>query len=124
MVRSSSSRINKYEAKIVGDVVKNRIDAQKTFMVDQAKDRFDELVGKEEAINSKIEAWGVHSIQKPFYLSYGRRLYGLGRKHSGDTLIEEACIATKAFTDRGLDPYYLMTIAQDVFSIDVSACTA
>jgi len=124
MVRSSSSRINKYEAKIVGDVVKNRIDAQKTFMVDQAKDRFDELVGKEEAVNSKIEAWGVHSIQKPFYLSYGRKLYGLGRKHSGDTLIEEACIATKAFVDRGLDPYYLMTIAQDVFSIDVSACTA
>ena len=124
MVRSSSSRINKYEAKIVGDVVKNRIDAQKTFMVDQAKDRFDELVGKEEAINSKIEAWGVHSIQKPFYLSYGRKLYGLGRRHSGDTLVEEACIATKAFVDRGLDPYYLMTIAQDVFSIDVSACTA
>jgi len=124
MVRSSSSRINKYEAKIVGDVVKNRIDAQKTFMVDQAKDRFDELVGKEEAINSKIEAWGVHSIQKPFYLSYGRKLYGLGRRHSGDTLVEEACIATKAFVDRGLDPYYLLTIAQDVFSIDVSACTA
>lgn len=124
MVRPSTARINKYEAKIVGDVIKNRIDAQKAFMVDQARDRFDELVAKEEAINGKIETWGVHSIEKPFYLSYGRKLYGLGRKHSGDTLVEEACIATEAFITRGLDPYYCQVIAQDIFSIDVSACTA
>ena len=124
MVRDATRRSSKYAAKIVGDVVKNRIDAQKTDMVDQATDRFGEIVAKELAINQKIEAWGVHSIEKPFYLSYGRKLYGLGRKHTGDTLVEEACIATHAFIERGLDPFYLMTIAQDVFSIDVSACTA
>jgi hypothetical protein len=124
MVRDATRRSAKYAAKIVGDVVKNRIDAQKDAMVDQATDRFGELVSKESAINQKLEAWGVHSIQKPFYLSYGRKLYGLGRKHSGDTLTEEACIATHAFVERGLDPFYLMTIAQDVFGIDVSACTA
>jgi hypothetical protein len=124
MVRSSTARSNKYAAKIVGDVVKNRIDAQKGFMVDQATDQFAMIVAKEEAINSKIEAWGVHSITKPFYLSYGRKLYGLMRKHTGDTLNEEACIATQAFVTRGLNPYYCQQIALDVFSIDVSACTA
>jgi len=124
MVRDATRRASKYEAKIVGDVVKNRIDAQKTAMVDQATDRFGELVDKETKVNQKTEAWGVHSIQKPFYLSYGRKLYGLGRKHTGSTLDEEACIATKAFIERGLDPYYLQVIAQDIFSIDVTACTA
>jgi hypothetical protein len=124
MVRSSDARINKYGAKIVGDVVKNRVDAQKTYMVDQATDRFAELTAIEEAINAKLGPWGVHSITKPFYLSYGRKLYGLKRKHSGDTLVEEACIATHAFSERGLDVYYLQLIAMDVFSIDVSSCTA
>jgi len=124
MVRDATRRSDKYSAKIVGDVVKNRIDAQKEFMTDQATDQFGFLVAREQAVNQKIEAWGVHSIEKPFYLSYGRKLYGLGRKHTGDTLVEEACIATHAFTDRGLNPFYLQVIAQDVFSIDVSACTA
>ena len=124
MVRGATRRSAKYNAKIVGDVVKNRIDAQKQDMVDQATDQFGFLVAKEQAINQKIEAWAVHSIEKPFYLSYGRKLYGLGRKHTGGTLDEEACIATKAFIERGLDPYYLQEIAQDVFSIDVTACTA
>ena len=124
MVRDATRRSDKYAAKISGDVTKSRIDALKSSMVDQATDRFGELVEKEQAINQKIEAWGVHSITKPFYLSYGRKLYGLARKHTGDTLNEEAGIATAAFVSRGLDPYYLQTIAQDVFSIDVSASTA
>jgi len=124
MVRDATRRSDKYAAKISGDVTKNRIDALKSSMVDQATDRFGELVSKEQAINQKIEAWGVHSITKPFYLSYGRKLYGLTRKHSGTTLNEEACIATSTFTSRGLNPYYLQVIAQDVFGIDVSACTA
>lgn len=124
MVRSSISRINKYSAKIVGDVIKNRIDAQKSFMVDQATDRFAELTELETQVNSMLGVWGVTSITKPFYLSFARRLYGLGRKHSGGTLDAEAGISTAAFVSRGLDAYYLQQIASDVFSLDVSASTA
>ena len=123
MVRDAGRRVTKYTAKIVGDVVKNRIDAQKDSMVEQVTDQFALIAAKETAVNQKCEAWGVHSIEKPFYLSYARKLYGIQRKHTGDTAVEEACIATHAFLTRGLDPFYLMTIASDVFSIDVSACT-
>ena len=104
--------------------MKNRIDALKDSMVEQATDQFAALVDKESTIKSMLNTWGVKSIEAPFYLSYGRRLYGLSRKHSGGTLTTEACIATKAFIDRGLDPYYLQEIAQNVFSIDVSSATA
>jgi len=124
MVRDASRRITKYTAKIVGDVVKNRIDALKDSMVEQATDQFAFLVAKESACKAQLDIWGVHSIEAPFYLSYVRKLYGISRKHAGGTAIEEACIATKAFIDRGLKPYYLMTLADTIFDYDVSACTA
>jgi len=124
MVRDAGRRSAKYAAKIVGDVVKNRIDALKDSMVDQATDQFALITAKETDVNAQLSTWGVHSIEKPFYLSYARKLYGLSRRHAGGTLTEEACIATKAFIDRGLNNYRLMTIAQTFFSIDVSACTA
>jgi hypothetical protein len=124
MVRDAARRIDKYTAKIVGDVVKNRIDAEKDFMVEQATDQFAALVEKENLANSSLAAWGIMSIQKPFYLSYVRKLYGLTRKHSGGTLTTEACITTKAFKDRGLNAYRLQQLAQDIFGIDVSSATA
>lgn len=124
MVRDAARRITKYTAKIVGDVVKNRIDALKDSMVEQVTDMFPLLATMETQVATKCDAWGVHSIQKPFYMSYGRRLFGIKRKHSNLVAIEEACIATHAFIERGLDAYYLMVIADDIFELDVSACTA
>jgi len=123
MVRSSTYRASKYDAKIVGDVIKNRIDAQKTSMVSQATTQFGLLVAKEEAIKEKLTTWGVGTIQVPFYLAYGRKIYGLSRKHAGDILHDEVCIAYDAWVSRGLDPYYLQSIAMDVFSVDISDCT-
>jgi len=125
MVREASRRIAKYSAKIVGDVVKNRIDALKDSMVDQVTDQFGLIVEKELLCKSQMNTWGVHSIEAPFYMSYVRKLYGINRRHgSGGTAVEEACIATKAFIDRGLDNYRLMTLASDIYGYDVSACTA
>jgi len=124
MVRDASRRTTKYAAKIVGDVIKNRIDALKDSMVEQVTDKFADLVNIESQTKSMLNSWGVKSIQVPFYLSYARKLWRLSMKHSGGTLNTEACIATKAFIDRGLDPYYLQEIAEDVFGIDVSSCTA
>lgn len=124
MVRDASRRTTKYAAKIVGDVIKNRIDALKDSMVEQVTDKFADLVNIESQTKSMLNSWGVKSITVPFYLSYARKLWRLKNKHSGGTLNVEACIATKAFIDRGLDPYYLQEIAEDVFGIDVSECTA
>lgn len=126
MVRDADRRTAKYTAKINGDVIKNRIDALKESMVEQVTNRFATLVQKEEATKSLLVGWGVSTIQVPFYLSYSREIWGITLKHSGAIAEHEACIATEKWwhTYRGLDPYYLMTICNDVYSIDVSACTA
>jgi len=57
-------------------------------------------------------------------MSYGRKLHALKRKHTDETLHDEACIATVSWGTRGLDLFHLMTIAGNIYSIDVSDCTA
>ncbi|HUV84207.1 MAG TPA: hypothetical protein VMV86_00775 [Methanosarcinales archaeon] len=124
MVRAANDRINKYTAKIVGDVVKNRIDAQKDFMVAQAAVQFASLATEEAQIAAYTDPLGLSPMLKPFYMSYGRKLHALKRKHTDVTLHDEACIATVAWSARGLDLFHLATIALNIYSIDVFDCTA
>jgi len=124
MVRAASNRIDKYTAKIVGDVVKNRIDAQKDFMVAQASGQFSQLATEEAQIAAYLDPLGISPMLKPFYMSYGRKLHALKRKHTDVTLHDESCIATVAWSTRGLDLFHLATIALNVYSIDVFDCTA
>jgi len=98
MVRSATDRINKYTAKIVGDVVKNRVDAQKDLMVAQAEPEFTQITTEETQIAAYLDPLGISPMLKPFYMSYGRKLHALKRKHTDETLHDEACIATVAWT--------------------------
>jgi len=125
MVRSSTYRASKYSAKLVGDVIKNRIDAQKDSMTEQFTTQAGLMVGKEEAVKILLTGWGIVTPLVPFYLAYARELYGITRKHSGSIAENEACLACKKWGDvkRGLTKYYLQVIALDTFSLDVSACT-
>jgi len=123
MVVSGTRRAAKYAAKIVGDVVKNRIDAQKDAMVANATPEFAALATKEAAIGSYIDAQGINVMLKPFYMSYGRKLYALQKKHEGLAYENEACIATFAWQRRGLAAAQLVYIANTLFDVDVSACS-
>lgn len=122
MVRDASRRTAKYSAKIVGDVVKNRFDALKDVMVEQATDRFATLVQKEEATKSILTARGVPSTLVPFYLSYSRELWGLTLKHSGAILEAEAQLAKNKWASaaRGLSGSILIEIASGVYGIRVT----
>lgn len=123
MVVSGDRRAAKYAAKIVGDVVKNRIDAQKDAMVANATPEFAALATKEASIGSYIDAQGVNVMLKPFYMSFGRKLYMLQKKHEGVAYENEACIATFAWQRRGLDITHLIYIANAHFDVDVTACS-
>jgi len=125
MVKSATRRSAKYSAKIVGDVIKNRIDAQKDSMVSNATPAFGELEAIETATKNLLTGWGVSTALVAMYLSFSRQLYGLSKRHTGTILENEACLATKKWGDtlRGLNMYYLQVIALDVHNIDVSACT-
>ena len=124
MVRSAANRINKYTAKIVGDVVKNRIDAQKDLMVAQAAPEFTAITAEENQIAAYLDPLGISPMLKPFYMSYGRKIHALKRKHTDETLHDEACIATVAWGTRGLSLFHLATICSNIYSIDVFDCTA
>lgn len=124
MVRSAVDRVNKYTAKIVGDVVKNRIDAQKDLMVAQFEPECSAIATEEAQIAAYLDPIGISPMLKPFYMSYGRKLHALKRKHTDETLHDEACIATVAWGTRGLDLFHLGTIAQNIYTINVFDCTA
>ena len=124
MVRPAANRIDKYTAKIVGDVIKNRIDAQKDYMVSQASLQFSALAAEEAQIAAYLDPLGISPMLKPFYMSYGRKIHMLKRKHTDETLHDEACIATVAWGARGLNLFHLATICLNVYSIDVFDCTA
>lgn len=123
MVLSGARRAAKYSAKIVGDVVKNRIDAQKDAMVANATPEFTALATKEADIGGYCDAQGINVMLKPFYMSYGRKLYALQKKHEGLAYEQEACIATYAWQRRGLAVATLIYIANAYFDVDVSACS-
>ena len=124
MVRSAADRINKYTAKIVGDVVKNRIDAQKDFMVAQASVQFSEIATEEAQIAAYLDPLGISTMLKPFYMSFGRQIHSLKRKHEDNTLHDEVCIRAVSWGSRGLDLFHLATIAENIFTVDIWDCTA
>lgn len=124
MVRSATYRTSKYAAKMVGDVIKNRIDAQKDSMVEQITGIFSDIADAETATKVELETWGISTMETPFYLSFARQCYSVLRKHSGSTAITEICIKANTWLERGLDIFYLSEIADRVFSAVITTCTA
>lgn len=123
MVRSSTYRTSKYAAKLVGDVIKNRIDAQRDSMVAQVGTRFADAEAIEVATKNLLTGWGLSVILVPSYLSYARECMGITNRHSGTIAHDEICYAHDKWESRGLDSYYMQVIAMDVFAVDISDCT-
>lgn len=123
MVRSATYRQSKYAAKLVGDVQKNRIDAQRDDMIAQTGTQFGNIEAIEIATKNDLTAWGISVVLVPSYLSFARECYGITKKHSGAIAHDEICIAHDKWNARGLLSWYLQQIVMDVFAIDISDCT-
>lgn len=123
MVRSSTYRQSKYDQKLVGDVQKNRIDAQRDSMVQQATTQFANLAAIETSTKNLLVGWGVSTALLAPYMSFARECYGITRKHAGAIAVTEICIAHAKWATRGLDAYYMQVVANDVFSVDITSCT-
>jgi len=124
MVKSSADRLNKYTAKIVGDVVKNRIDAQKDFMVANAGAHFDALAQLEAKVAGYCDTNSINVMLKPFYMSLCRKVYALMNKHTGATLLAEVCIAVQAWATRGLGESHAIAVILEANGYDASTCTS
>jgi len=131
MVRSATFRISKYDSKMVGDVVKNRIDAQRDSMVSQETTQFANMAQVETDTKQLCETWGVNVILVPSFMAFARQCYKITRKHSGDIAHDEICLREVDWATRlvavgmtaGTADFYLGTIAEDVFSVNIWDCT-
>lgn len=122
-MRPAGYRTSKYSAKLVGDVIKNRIDAQRDSMVEQVTNKFADIEAAETATKALLEGWGVGTIVIPFYLSFARQCYSITQKHSGAVAVQEICIRANAWETRGLNIYYMQVIALNIFSVTINTCT-
>lgn len=124
MVRPAVYRTSKYSAKMVGDVIKNRFDAQHDSMVEQVTNKFASYVTAEEAAKTLLNSWGVSTTLVPFYLSFARQCRSVADKHADAIALDEICIKFDSWVSRALDPYYLEQICLAVTAIDIASCTA
>lgn len=124
MVRPSGYRTSKYSAKMVGDVVKNRFDAQHDSMVEQVTNKFATYTDAELAAKALLNGWGVSTTLVPFYLSFARQCKSIQEKHADEIALDEICIRFASWVSRNLDPYYLQQVCLAVTTIDIASCTA
>ena len=123
MVRASGYRVSKYSAKMVGDVVKNRIDAQRDAMVEQQGTVQPLLVQLETDTKALLNGWGVSVTLISSYLAFARRCFKITRTHGADIALAELCIEHDKWETRGLVSWYMQEICQAVVDVDISTCT-
>ena len=124
MVRSSALRSSKYDAKAVGDVVKNRIDAQRDSMASQFTAISGDLVAVEEDTKAILEAAGVSVTLYASYLACARRMWKIHQTHEGTVGALELCIEANKWSLRGLTEANLLAICLGVTGVDISTCTS
>lgn len=123
MTKSVARRLAKYDAKAVGDVVKNRIDAQRGDMVSNYGSSLNEQARIENDTKTVLNATGVPPYMIPPYIAFAKRVGKISTTHSGATATTEVCIEFAKGVSRLLDGSILNQICIDVFTIDISACT-
>lgn len=104
------NRIDKYAKKISGDVVKNRIDAQKDQMV-----RLETVASRDfEKIEIQVKQIinGVPTFYEHFYMAFAKEIYSKQKKFKSQTLINELAILDDKWKRRGLDVGLLTKIKE------------
>jgi len=114
MVREASRRKQKYEAKIDADVMRSRILAQKTMMVEQQEARQADLATLEAETKRVIEGQTtpIYGHQIPAYLNVARELYGKSKTFGGKTFDVEAEVILDKWKAKGLSQWALTLIAK------------
>ena len=101
MVRSGKVRVDRWRAKLSGDVRKQRYDSQKVFMVTQEAKATRDLVRIEEEI--KIFADHEPITLLPYYIIFGKEIYSKQNKFKAQTLLNEVEILQAKWISRGLN---------------------
>lgn len=120
MVRSAETRSTKYDKKIDGAVINQRITAQKEFMVEQVRIQYPIQAFYERKVKAYLERLGMYGIQQHHYMNYAGGLWARYRTFKDATLRMEAEAWASHWLRRGLNATHLIEIAK-IFGIDLSA---
>jgi len=112
MVRSASTRTNKFNAKWSGPVVNQRITEYKKFMVEQVNIMYPQQAMIEQKIKNYLEPIGMFTIQQHHYMNFAQELWAKSRMFSGETLRMEAELLAGKWLRRGLNATHLIEVAR------------
>ena len=82
---------------------------------------FDDIYAAESLVRAVLNAAGVSVILYPFYLSFGREMWKLTNRISGESAAQEAAILIAKWVARGLTLSVLESIRYDVFGVSAPA---
>jgi len=120
-VKSDTIRIETYDAKTVPTTVSLKVASMLAPMKSLFATRCASFVAKELLVQGNlIQSGAIPTIQYPFYLNFGREIWGLStRGISGNALILMATSLHAKYVAFGLDTAMLKLIADDVFSVTI-----
>ena len=79
---------------------------------------FDDMYALEGEIRQVLNAAGVSTIQYPFFFAFGRQVWKLAQRISGEAAAIETAILVTKWNTRGLSMAVLETIRFQVFGIN------
>lgn len=123
MVRDPARRAAKYAGKVDPDAIRARFTALKSEMEEQITLIQQELASVENTVKQILADENVSTIFYPMYLSFGKELYGISRKHVGGTKKLEGDICFAKWKARGLTPAVLISIGT-ALGFDTSSWSA
>lgn len=120
-MRSDAQRIGAYITKTAPTTVGLKVAARLTGMKSGFAAAVTELVPIEQQIQGLLNAAAVPTIQYPYYLAYGREIWGMrNRGIDGDALTAMTQSLHDKWEANGLATATLITIADTVFNITVT----
>jgi hypothetical protein len=110
MVKESNKRIEKFAAKISGDIRKQRYDSQKIKMVEQETLASAELEKIELDVKGIVD--GEPALYLPYYIIFAKEVYSKMKKFEGPTLTMELIVLMNKWASRGLNFIFMREIAR------------
>ena len=119
-MKSDAIRIEQYNAKTVSTTVALKVASMLPTMKSSFGPKCISFVTKELLVQGNLIQTGTPTIQYPFYLNFGREIWGLyTRGISGAALIAMATSLLAKYVAFGLDTGLLKLIADDCFSVTI-----
>ncbi len=116
-VRNALRRIQKWDTKLSGDVLSEKVANLKPMMKSQIEVEFPALVSVENEVKIILGEIGLSSSLNPIYLNFAREVYRLSKRLHSKQLLLEVNASIAKWTTRGFDRDILERIRNTVFTL-------